>query len=223
MSDFLAHNLKKIRAVKQLNQKDFADLFGLSRANIGSYEEGRAHPKLEILVEIAKKFSINLEQLVNAQLSVNDILNFGEVGDSENDHYKRLANEENNAIVNVPFVSVKDSSLYISLGRTNVVLTVPSSFNADLAVELADTCLTDQSGRYQPGDVLLLNKALYDQINNAQVYAVIHHKKWSFGKLQRIENQLHLVPLNDLFPPVKVDPKTGKLWEVVYFLGKNRR
>ena len=49
----IGKNIRKIRSVKKLSQQAFADQFGLSRANIGSYEEGRAEPKIAIIMEIA--------------------------------------------------------------------------------------------------------------------------------------------------------------------------
>ncbi len=73
---YVGKNIKKIRSVKNLNQSDFADLFALKRASIGSYEEGRAEPKIATLIEIAKYFGISVDDLLNKQLSVNDLLHF---------------------------------------------------------------------------------------------------------------------------------------------------
>lgn len=72
----IAQNIKKIRHVKGLNQSQFAMLFDLSRASVGAYEEKRAVPKMETLIQIANHFSISLDHLVQSHLTVNDIHKF---------------------------------------------------------------------------------------------------------------------------------------------------
>ncbi|MCG8575913.1 MAG: helix-turn-helix domain-containing protein [Flavobacteriales bacterium] len=72
----LAKNIKKLRHFKNLNQTDFAELFGINRSNIGSYEESRAEPKLEVLIKIASYFKLTLDQLVRKELTVNEIAGF---------------------------------------------------------------------------------------------------------------------------------------------------
>jgi transcriptional regulator with XRE-family HTH domain len=51
-------NIKKIRQVKGLSQKTFADLLDLNRGVISSYEEGRAEPKIETILKVANHFSL---------------------------------------------------------------------------------------------------------------------------------------------------------------------
>lgn len=72
----IGKNIKKIRSVKKFSQQSFADLFGLSRANIGSYEEGRAEPKINVIMKIADKFGIDVGDLLNKELKVNEISRF---------------------------------------------------------------------------------------------------------------------------------------------------
>ncbi|MCT4581743.1 MAG: helix-turn-helix domain-containing protein [Flavobacteriales bacterium] len=69
-------NIKKIRSVKGLNQTAFANLFGLTRANIGSYEELRAEPKIDTIIKIATHYKIPIDKLVRKELTVNEISNF---------------------------------------------------------------------------------------------------------------------------------------------------
>lgn len=72
----IGRNIKKIRTTKGLNQTDFGKLFNLTRGSIGSYEEGRAEPKIDTLKEIAKKFSISLDHIITIELTVNHLLGF---------------------------------------------------------------------------------------------------------------------------------------------------
>lgn len=69
-------NIKKIRVLKNLSQQDFGDLFEISRGSIGSYEEGRAEPKIETVIKIANHYNISLEKLLTKELTVNDVSHF---------------------------------------------------------------------------------------------------------------------------------------------------
>lgn len=72
----IAKNFKKLRLFKNLNQTEFADLFGITRSTVGSYEEGRAEPKLDTLLKIADYFSLKVDDLIRSELTVNKIAHF---------------------------------------------------------------------------------------------------------------------------------------------------
>jgi transcriptional regulator with XRE-family HTH domain len=72
----IGKNVKKIRNVRGLSQQAFADLFQLTRGNISSYEEFRAEPKLDVMLRIAKYFGIPLADLIEKDLSVNELLHY---------------------------------------------------------------------------------------------------------------------------------------------------
>jgi transcriptional regulator with XRE-family HTH domain len=93
-------NIKKIRTTKGLSQQAFADLFELTRGNISSYEESRAEPKIETVIQIANYFSIPLHQFITENLSIHEILKYN--GD-------KLIEDENHIINlqlrHVPFMN----------------------------------------------------------------------------------------------------------------------
>lgn len=70
---FFGTNIKKIRQVKGMSQKAFADLFDLNRGVISSYEEGRAEPKIETILKVASHFNIDLDKLLTETLQVNQL------------------------------------------------------------------------------------------------------------------------------------------------------
>jgi transcriptional regulator with XRE-family HTH domain len=72
----IGNNIKKIRGIKKLSQSGFADLFGLTRASIGAYEEGRADPKIDTIKQIADHFGLSLDQLITKELTVNELYHF---------------------------------------------------------------------------------------------------------------------------------------------------
>ncbi|WP_109301531.1 helix-turn-helix domain-containing protein [Aquimarina sp. AU474] len=73
---FFGKNIKKIRGVKGLSQQAFAELFDLKRGTLGAYEEGRSEPKIETIIKIANHFSIQIDDILTNELTVNELLKF---------------------------------------------------------------------------------------------------------------------------------------------------
>lgn len=66
---YLKDNLKYLRSQHKLTQTQLAGALGLNRPIIGSYEEGRAEPKAEVLVKMGKYFGVTVEALIQQDLS----------------------------------------------------------------------------------------------------------------------------------------------------------
>lgn len=76
---FFGTNIKKIRQVKGLSQKAFADLFDLNRGVISSYEEGRAEPKIETILKVANHFNLTIDKLLTETLQVNQLVSVSDI------------------------------------------------------------------------------------------------------------------------------------------------
>ncbi|MFB6343332.1 S24 family peptidase [Saccharicrinis sp. FJH62] len=72
MDHFLGSNIKHLRKIRNLTQDQFADKMAVKRSLIGSYEEGRAVPKLAVLRSIALYFDVSIDNLVNRDLSLEE-------------------------------------------------------------------------------------------------------------------------------------------------------
>jgi len=92
----LSRNLRKLRAFKNLNQTEFAALFGLNRPTLGSYEEGRSEPKLGTLHKIARHFKLSMDDLMTHELTVNQIAGFEHPEPAKNE--PTLSNDQLNSI-----------------------------------------------------------------------------------------------------------------------------
>ena len=68
----IGKKLAKIRG--RLTQKEFAELFGISRATYANYEQERFRPDAKFLEDIGEKFDINLNWLIlgKGQMHIND-------------------------------------------------------------------------------------------------------------------------------------------------------
>lgn len=80
----IGKNIKKIRATKGLSQTEFGKIFGITRGSIGSYEEGRAEPKIDTLLQIANKFSISIDDITTKDVTVNLLSGFNPDNISKN-------------------------------------------------------------------------------------------------------------------------------------------
>ncbi len=67
--NFFANNIKYLRKQKGITQSDLANKLGINRPKIGSYEEGRAEPKLTIIQRIAHYYKVNIDDLLSIDLS----------------------------------------------------------------------------------------------------------------------------------------------------------
>lgn len=72
----IGKNIRKIRSVKGISQAAFAELFQLTRASVGAYEEGRAEPKLNTIIQIADYFGISVDIIIKKELTVNELHRF---------------------------------------------------------------------------------------------------------------------------------------------------
>jgi transcriptional regulator with XRE-family HTH domain len=62
-------NLKFLRGQQGLTQKQLAEKLGLKQAAVGAYEEERSTPPLSCLLDISKIFKVNIDLLVNHDLT----------------------------------------------------------------------------------------------------------------------------------------------------------
>lgn len=135
-------NIKKIRQVKGLSQKAFADLFDLNRGVISSYEEGRAEPKIETILKVAGHFNLTLDKLLTEPVQENQLTNAFEpiqpVLFPESTVGSSLEQQESQDIHN-PSSAILQKIL--------------------ASVDLVYECTHEktQLPHYQPGDILFLN------------------------------------------------------------------
>jgi|TARA_R100001460_G_scaffold6780_1_gene17557 DNA-binding XRE family transcriptional regulator len=68
-NNYISHNIKYLRSEKNLGQDEFAGIFDVSRDVIGTYERGKATPKLETIMAICEYFKISIDDFINRDLS----------------------------------------------------------------------------------------------------------------------------------------------------------
>lgn len=59
--------IKKVRSDNQLTQEEMASKLNVSRQTISSWENNRNLPDLELVVQIAEKFNLSVDELLNGE------------------------------------------------------------------------------------------------------------------------------------------------------------
>ncbi|MGB0429447.1 MAG: XRE family transcriptional regulator [Bacteroidia bacterium] len=207
--------------MKKLSQQAFADDFGLTRANIGSYEEGRAEPKIAIVVEIANKFGVSVESLLNNELKVNDIINYKADEKLVLNSKKVSPDEQGNEI---PLISASNYAGYIeNEGSVDFVSILPKvlipgyKHKASRAIEVANNELIDRSEGVFEKDILICIKRDANIISNlieGEIYAVLVRGHLYLRRLVFGMGCLELHTDNRFYAPIEVFPEDVKeIWQ----------
>lgn len=214
----IGKNIKKIRNVKGLSQQAFAELFDLTRGNISSYEEMRAEPKIEVVLQIAKYFSIPLEQLIQKDLSVNELLNFNTavVIDPE-----RFALTQK--IVNIPLVSGSYMAEYLvnfdNLEYLEQLPHISIPFNATkqrlIAVEIVNPDLLPLDFNASNGDILIFEKVEVENIHRIldKLAMIVNQTEIHFGVYKQMSDEIKIVLNEFVHYPFNIDSEE-QFWVV---------
>ena len=126
---YFSVNLRKIRRSKGLSQSEFAKIFGLTRATVGAYEEGRAEPKLDKLIEIAKYFGFSVDNLITKEIDLS--------GKDKSSRTQGVSHD-----LQIPFVPLSEKKFFIKAlveqkGFEYSSIVLPGML-ADIAIEVEE-------------------------------------------------------------------------------------
>ncbi|MCU0437073.1 MAG: helix-turn-helix domain-containing protein [Raineya sp.] len=65
----VSKNIRYLRRLHDYTQEEFAELLGIKRSSLGAYEEGRATPNFNTLMQLGKLFNLTIEQIVSSDIS----------------------------------------------------------------------------------------------------------------------------------------------------------
>jgi len=84
----LAHNIKAIRKAWRMEQKEFAQYFGVNRAVVSNWENYKNYPSIEVFLDIMVASGVGAWQLYHVQLDPNDLARTPTNGLLKNDSNK---------------------------------------------------------------------------------------------------------------------------------------
>jgi len=211
----IGKNIKKIRNVKGLSQQSFSELFDLKRGNISSYEESRAEPKIEVMIRIANFFGIPLSDLIEKDLSVNELLHYNSRLVVETEKLKIARYPVNIHYVSAPYINdyvqrYHDTGFLQQLP----VITVPcSTKSALIAIEMQDPNDLPAGYALRPGDILIFEQVTKENIHRIaeKLGMMVDDESLKFG-IYQVDGDNCVLTLNDWIKyPFDIQSET-KYW-----------
>lgn len=71
MKELVSKNLKHLRVINKLTQTDAAKGVGITQKAWASYEEYRAEPKINTIINIAKYFAVSIDDILTRDIKEN--------------------------------------------------------------------------------------------------------------------------------------------------------
>jgi len=187
---FFGKNIRNIRSIKKISQSEFASIFDLSRASVGSYEEGRAEPKIEIINKVAKYFSITIDELINKELTVNELYHF----DVGNEHVFKNTSIKNISLRKIPFLhSTKLNSKKELKSETYIEIPLESNLNNCIAIHINTNDFFCTPSIIKDQSTIIINQQQKLPANSETYYLIKTNDAISISKLNILaNNQFHL-------------------------------
>ena len=107
----IASNIRHLRQLKSWSQEQLADKLDITRARIGSYEEERCDPPIDVLIKLSKLYHIAIDALIRADLRKFDLASMIKVGENRL-LFPIVLDKNKNDLVEV--VTVKASAGYLN-------------------------------------------------------------------------------------------------------------
>ncbi|MDG1805179.1 LexA family transcriptional regulator [Flavicella sp.] len=76
----IAKNIRHLRKIKTLTQEQLSEELGITRSKVGSYEEGRSDPPIDMLVKFSNYFKLPIDVLIKNDLTYAADTSFIEIG-----------------------------------------------------------------------------------------------------------------------------------------------
>ncbi|RDY57927.1 XRE family transcriptional regulator [Flagellimonas nanhaiensis] len=108
---FVGKNMNHLRRLKGLSQEELAEELGATRSTIGSKEEGRSMPSLELLVKTSDFFKVPVDILIRKDLTKAKDFSFIELG-NQRVLFPIMVDQDNKDMIEV--VPVKTSAGYLA-------------------------------------------------------------------------------------------------------------
>ncbi len=179
----IGQNIRKIRSAKKLSQTQFAEIFELTRGSVGAYEEGRAEPKIDTIIQIANYFSVSIDLLLNKEVTTNDLFHL--------DVFRQKLNEAHSfekrdssvfTASGVEYITVKNQLEYVvNWSNRDFIANLPrislpnKSKKKVRAFELEGSAMEFNQNGLHHGDILLATEV--DNVQHTEVgniYVAVH-------------------------------------------------
>lgn len=229
----IGKNIRKIRTVKKLSQAAFAQIFNLARPSVGAYEEGRAEPRIDTILQIANYFGLSIDALLKKDLTINELVRFDSLKNKKQDlktieSHQRQGNARNLNTKYIPSGKMLDYiSNYRNLDYIDGLMAfhLPNiSSTPARAFDVTDNAMSFDHAGIVPGDIVISDKKISvpDELHLDQVYVAILDDRMIIRRLQEKQVKLKLSADHPDWQNQFIPFETIlELWEVNSILTRN--
>lgn len=228
----IGKNIRKIRIVKKLSQAAFAEIFDLARPSVGAYEEERAEPKVDTIIQIANYFGISVDALLTKELTINDLYNFN-VHLSEDAKGKVIQEKKtalNTNIIKSALVPADQQFEYIvHINNRDFISKLPKVWIPkyhDKNIRAFEMAADDMHNHFHGlnfGDLVFGKKMIpTHRFINGKLYVVITKEKIIIRRVKLSKDNIELISDNSNFKSINTRKNhIIEAWEVIgYFTQK---
>ncbi|MGK7396975.1 MAG: XRE family transcriptional regulator [Candidatus Cyclobacteriaceae bacterium M3_2C_046] len=227
----ISENIKYLRKHFRYTQEQLAEKIGIKRSLLGAYEEGRADPRLNNLLNISRIFEISVDRLISEDVSKlpEDSLSQPRPGNPTYPNLKVLSitvDPDNNE--NIDLVPQKASAGYLNGYADPEYLEELPKFKLPMLSQAATYRAFEISGDsmlpLEPGTIII-GQYLEDlnMVRNGSTYIILSKKEGVVYK--RVFNyvdekgKLFLVSDNKIYPPYDIDIQDVlEIWEAKAYI-----
>jgi transcriptional regulator with XRE-family HTH domain len=218
---YAGKNLRYLRKLRGWTQDVFASKLNVKRSVIGSYEEERAEPRLEVLESVGNIFKLSLNDLLLKDLSAAKGSSYLE--------QRRNLKFSGATLAEIQFVPVKATAGYLAgyadpdfldeLNTFTLPMLAPGQYRAFEII--GDSMLPTPSGSVIVGEKI----EKLEDLKNSNTYVVLSKSEGVVYKRvmknNRIKNKLTLISDNPQYEPYIVNSEDVlEVWKAVYILQK---
>ncbi len=204
----IGKNIKKIRTAQKISQSEFSELFSVSRASVGSYEEGRAEPRIDTVISIANHFSLSIDTLLTKELTFNELyqLNIIEHDTSVADAERLALTDKDHRKEDTPLV-VKENYLeyIVNYDHKDYINNLPfirlpnTQYEKTRAFEVQDNAMEFNGHGLLHGDILSCSPVEKKDLREDEVYVLVTDQNIYVRRLVRTTPTLEFRPDNPNF------------------------
>lgn len=227
----IGKNIRKIRTVKKLSQAAFAEIFNLARPSVGAYEEERAEPKVDTIIQIANHFGISIDSLLQKELTINDLYNFNvHLSEGIKDISEKKVADYNSNFIKTVLVPVEKQHEYIvHINNRDFIsalpkIMIPNYHHKNIrAFEMNSNDMYYNSQGLGSGD-FIFGKKLVEPLKyiGDQIYAIVTNEKVIIRRTKSNNKKIELIPDNKDYKTININrTDVIEAWEIVgYFSSK---
>ena len=209
---FIGKNIRKIRTIKKLSQAAYAELFNLARPSIGAYEEARAEPKIDTIIQMANYFGISVDALLTKELTINELYRL----DIYHKEFDPTASRvpEPTSVSGIPLIEIQDYIEYSAnleskdyLQKRKQISIPGFDPKTHIGFELNGSEMEYNHHGLHHGDILICSKRSLKKLNSIEiggVYVILTESQALARRVTSLKTNFILTADDPNYPKIEI-------------------